>query len=54
MESTALKIINYSFGDKEDLAGEPYIGHLERVANAFGQHNPARIVALLHDIRPGS
>ena len=45
----AIEIISKAFAGKVDKAGEPYIGHLSRVAKSFvfGQ---IKIIALLHDL----
>jgi (p)ppGpp synthase/HD superfamily hydrolase len=53
MLELALKIIEKSFKDKKDKAGEPYINHLRRVHDAvpkIGVNNELKIIALLHDV----
>lgn len=51
MIETARKIVEYAFRDKTDLAGEPYIGHLNRLEEKLKNKNEEiRTVALLHDL----
>lgn len=45
------EIIQAAFGNEVDKGGHPYLGHLQRVADAAGIHGEIyRIVALLHDL----
>ena len=51
MKALALKIVEYAFRDKKDLAGAPYIDHLKRVADKLkNKTEHIQIVALLHDL----
>lgn len=57
MKKLALRIVREAFADKKDLAGEPYINHLMRVANnvkLFFQEEAyleeVEVIALLHDL----
>jgi len=47
-EDLAFKIIYHAFQHKKDLAGEPYVKHLERVASKFS--GEIKVVAILHDL----
>jgi (p)ppGpp synthase/HD superfamily hydrolase len=45
------EIIQAAFGHEVDKGGHPYLGHLQRVADAAAIHGENyRIVALLHDL----
>lgn len=51
MIEIARKIIKHAFKDKKDLAGAPYIDHLERVYEKVRDHHDSiKVVALLHDL----
>ncbi len=51
MIEIAEKIIEHAFRDKKDLAGQPYVYHLKRVADKLKSKNEEiRTVALLHDL----
>lgn len=53
MINEAIKIIQTEFANKVDKAGQPYIHHLERVAQKVtdeGLPDEVKIVALLHDL----
>ena len=51
MIETARKIVEHAFKDKTDLAGKPYIGHLNRLEEKLKNKNEEiRTVALLHDL----
>ena len=47
---TARNIVGNAFFGKKDKAGEPYIGHLERVALPFKEDETLYTIALLHDL----
>lgn len=46
----ALTLAEEQFEGKVDLAGEPYIKHLERVAADFWHEDTLYCIAILHDI----
>lgn len=51
MIETARKIVEHAFRYKTDLAGKPYIGHLNRLEEKLKNKNEEiRTVALLHDL----
>jgi (p)ppGpp synthase/HD superfamily hydrolase len=51
MIKTARKIVEHAFRDKTDLAGQPYISHLNRLEEKLKNKNEEIImVALLHDL----
>ena len=50
MRKTAYKIAYEAFINKKDKAGEPYIGHLQRVALPFKEDETLYTIALLHDL----
>jgi len=50
MYEIAKQIVDKSFRDKLDLAGQPYVYHLYRVSHGVGACPELKIVALLHDL----
>lgn len=50
LKSKALSIVEKEFKNKTDLSGEPFIGHLMRVAKNFNGEPLLEIIALLHDL----
>ncbi|MGK0446525.1 MAG: (p)ppGpp synthase/HD superfamily hydrolase [Polaribacter sp.] len=51
MIEVARKIVEYAFRNKADLAGKPYMGHLNRLEEKLKNKNEEiRTVALLHDL----
>jgi len=46
----AKKIAEKAFKNKVDLAGNPYINHISRVADQFDMFSPSSSVAYLHDL----
>lgn len=50
MVEKAYSIITQAFADKFDKAGEPYIFHLQRVAQPFAEDEYLFVIALLHDL----
>lgn len=53
MRYTAAKIVQESFANKTDLAGEPYVRHLYIVADPFFKDDTLCCIALLHDLLEG-
>lgn len=49
-EKIAWLIVDEAFKGKTDLAGKPYIEHIQRVAKSFSDSTGIKIVAILHDL----